>query len=497
MVAGITTPYAQSRSRIIDLNNYIWKYYGQMDMGEDKAKQILESLPNDYWDFVEADTQEFTHGLHTYPATMICPISRNIIKLMQGVYEIHTLMDPFSGSGTVLVEGMLAGIEEIHGNDINPLAIFMSKVKTTPIDERELKLSINELKSNLDSEFFTKSSKIKQIDEKICSEVDVTGKDGWGDRAEDYLQKYLPEEWGLTIKPFKNMGYWVKPKVLIELLVVKKTIESVKDQKIRNFALTAYSEIIRIVSNRRNGEFKMYRMDAEKVQTFNPDVLKEFNKVLDRNVQKMNAFTDKLQKNYDPTIKIHSDNAMILDSIPDNSVDIVITSPPYGDSRTTVAYGEFSKLSLNFLTDVISSTIDINKIDKNLMGGTKYEIKNDLSSSSLYESLEIINNIDPKRAIDVYSFYKDLEQSISAIANKSKSGTYQFWVVGNRTVKKELLRTDKIIAEMGSKYNMSHVITLERRISNKVMPSANSPSNIAGETVTTMNNEHIVVLRKN
>ena len=96
----------------------------------------------------------------------------------------------------------------------------------------------------------------------------------------------------------------------------------------------------------------------------------------------------------------------------------------------------------------------------------------------------------------MFSFYNDLEQSIAAIAKKTKKGGYQFWVVGNRTVKGELLLTDQIISEIANEYNLEHIYTIDRNIINKVMPSLNSPTNESGVKSSTMTNEHIVVLRK-
>ena len=137
-------------------------------------------------------------------------------------------------------------------------------------------------------------------------------------------------------------------------------------------------------------------------------------------------------------------------------------------------------------------------IDKSLMGGTKFRngFEYTIHSKFLRESLEKIKDIDLERAGDVYSFYLDLEKSISAIASKSRSGGYQFWVVGNRTVKGELLLTDRIIAEIAEYYNMDYVYTIDRNIINKVMPSLNSPTNEIGQKSETMTNEHIVILRK-
>ena len=100
--------------------------------------QWLKELPENFWDFKNEDTNAFTHGLHTYPATMIYPISRNIISKVKEIYPINTLLDPFSGSGTVPVEGVLAGIPDIYATDMNPLAILLTEVKSNALYPKKL-----------------------------------------------------------------------------------------------------------------------------------------------------------------------------------------------------------------------------------------------------------------------------------------------------------------------------------------------------------------------
>jgi hypothetical protein len=141
---------------------------------------------------------------------------------------------------------------------------------------------------------------------------------------------------------------------------------------------------------------------------------------------------------------------------------------------------------------------EIMSVDRTLMGGQKYRngFEYTVKSASLRNILEIIKDVDLERAGDVFSFYNDLEQSIAAIAEKTKKDGYQFWVVANRTVKGEVIPTDKIIEEIAQNYGLQYVHTIDRNIVNKVMPSANSPTNEVGKTVSTMTVEHIVVLRK-
>lgn len=462
----------------------------------------LQALPVDYWDFKDSDVREYTHGIHNYPAMMVCPISRNIIKLVKKQRNVDTIFDPFTGSGTVLVEAILAGINTVYGNDINPLALFLSKVKTTKLDITLLQQEVQNLLSRIEDVYSQFCLQIDSVDEVMKNKyfLDLTSKDGWGSNAPYYLEQYKKDNYlNLDIPNFKNIGYWFKPRVILLMALIKSEINKIENKDIRNFVFVAFSETIRFVSNRRNGEFKMFRMPAKKVETFEPDVISEFSTILNRNVVKMNDFVETCsERNCKSKVLIHKNNATSLEDVPDNSIDLVVTSPPYGDSRTTVAYGEYSRLSLQWLDLFELTDKEIMGIDKSLMGGSKFRngFEYTVPSKTLKNSLEKIKDIDLERAGDVYSFYLDLSNSISKIAAKTKKDGYQFWVVGNRTVKGETLLTDVIITEIAEYYGLQHIYTIDRNIINKVMPTQNSPTNESGKKSSTMTNEHIVVLRK-
>ena len=467
-----------------------------------KLISLLQQLPENYWDFKEDDTREYTHGIHSYPAMMVCPISRNIIKIMKGIMPISSLFDPFSGSGTVLVEGLLSGIPNVVGNDINPLALFLAKVKTTQLDISTLQSYANNLLDSIQNRYEQYILQIDSVDDVLTNayELDLTAKHGWGDNAPHYLTEYCEKNnVDINIPSFKNIGYWFKPRVILLLQIIKDEINKIEDKNMRNFAFVAFSESIRLVSNRRNGEFKMFRMPPVEVAKFVPDVINEFSTILQRNIEKMNAFVEACSDTgTNSKVTIFQNNATVLQDVPNESIDLVVTSPPYGDSRTTVAYGEYSRLSLQWLGIDNLSEKEIMGIDKSLMGGAKFRngFEYTIPSQSLRESLFRIKDKDLERAGDVYSFYNDLKNSIKAVSEKTKIGGYHFWVVGNRTVKGELLKTDVIITEIADSYGLEHVYTIDRNIINKVMPSLNSPTNESGVKAETMTNEHIVVLRK-
>jgi SAM-dependent methyltransferase len=74
----------------------------------------------------EEQARAHVHGFHSYPARMHPASARRLVEAfsMQG----ERVLDPFCGSGTVIVEARLAGREAI-GVDANPLAVRLSRLK--------------------------------------------------------------------------------------------------------------------------------------------------------------------------------------------------------------------------------------------------------------------------------------------------------------------------------------------------------------------------------
>jgi hypothetical protein len=129
-----------------------------------------------------------------------------------------------------------------------------------------------------------------------------------------------------------------------------------------------------------------------------------------------------------------------------------------------------------------------------LMGGTKS--RKNINGGLIADYISRINKVDNKRALEVSAFYNDLGYSIQKVAKSVRKGGKTVYVVGNRTVKNIQLPTDQFIAEKFEENGFKHLITYERALSNKSMPSKNSPTNQVGKTVNTMLNEYIVVCEK-
>lgn len=437
-------------------------------------KKIIDELENkiaenpNYLDFLGANTKELSHGYHTYPAMMIPQISREMIELTlkHSDSTIESIYDPFAGSGTTLVEGINAGLKSF-GNDINPLSILMTHAKTTAINPDTL--------SNFIETVFN------QIDE--------------------HKKQFDNGHLELDIPSFPRIDFWFKESVIFDLQIIKDAIYSVENDNVKNFLLAAFTETVRYVSNTRNNEFKLYRMSPDKLEAWNPDVIAIFKKNVTSNEDGNTSLFNKVGDQTEATVKLGS--SMQIDSLyPNESFDLLVTSPPYGDSGTTVAYGQFSRLSLQWLDLDPEVEENIIKLDRIMLGGkvikelTPQEQLSILKSDTLTEIYNSIAAVDQKRALEVLQFYVDLDVVIEQSAKVMKHGSYQYWVVANRTVKGYQIPTDTIIAELFDKYDVIHLHDFYRNIPNKRMPKLNSPTNKKGQLVATMNRETIIMLRK-
>jgi hypothetical protein len=83
----------------------------------------------------EGPDRAHVHGFHAYPARMHPVTAARLVEAF--VPAGGTVLDPFCGSGTVLVEAMLSGRNAV-GTDLNPLAVELADAKTYGRSRAEL-----------------------------------------------------------------------------------------------------------------------------------------------------------------------------------------------------------------------------------------------------------------------------------------------------------------------------------------------------------------------
>ena len=182
--------------------------------------------------FAGVNTQYLTHGLHPYPARMIPQIARRFISEFSAKGDI--VLDPFCGSGGVLVESRLLGRNSI-GIDLNPLAVILAKAKTTPIDPMVLKPAMEKLLADIQAE----------------------------------KQSVFPPD-------IPNLTYWFKEKVINDLALIRHHLFKVKDEIVRIYLMAVFSRTVREVSNTKSREHKLVRIAKDKLEKYNPNVFETF-----------------------------------------------------------------------------------------------------------------------------------------------------------------------------------------------------------------------------
>lgn len=104
---------------------------GEVDRGGDERASEALAHAVDVLPTADADGSDraHVHGFHAYPARAHPVTVRRLVEAFAPDHGV--VLDPFCGSGTVLIEAMLAGRDAI-GTDINPLAAMLARTKTYP-----------------------------------------------------------------------------------------------------------------------------------------------------------------------------------------------------------------------------------------------------------------------------------------------------------------------------------------------------------------------------
>lgn len=396
---------------------------------------------NSKYDFAGQSYSSMYPNLHKYPATMLPQIGVELLKDFN--VKKTNLLDPYCGSGSSFISALEYGIKDFVGFDLNPLAVMITKARLDFIEAKELLEQKNLLLENL------------------C--------------VQNNELDFAP------LSQITNLDFWIEKNAQKDLLHIFSLLKNIQNKQIKNLFTLAFSEALRESSFVRNNEFKLFRM--KDYESYKPSVYEIF-------TRKIEAITHNYLTLYQP--KLQNISFSIFTSAFKQSskkFDTILTSPPYGDSKTTVAYGQFS----TFINEWLGFS-EARKLDSLLLGGKR--ARNLYEKTCIKECISEIAKVDKKRALEISSFYFDLESSIISLLDSINVGGKVFFVVGNRTVKNITLPTDTFIAEIFCANGFKHLTTMKRKISNKAMPLKNSPTNKKGILAHTMNDERIIVCEK-
>lgn len=409
------------------------------------AKKYKSVYTGEY-DFLGEQQKKLYPPFTRYPATL--PPQVALCFLMSADISKNTtrFLDPYCGTGNTLVSAVQAGIGVMDGYDINPFAVLISRART------------------------------RYVHESVIQDFMAT--------MTDMLNETCVIE---SIPDMHNIDYWYDFEVAIQLGKIRAVLLPMKSHMAYPLFAVAFGELVRQFSLTRQSEFKLWRI---------PDITKgkSADMVMPTFYDTANRILEAYRDFYRPQLEIAEPTVMIHDGAfcpSDKQYDVVLTSPPYGDSVSTVSYGQFSLFANIWLG---MNDVSARQLDKTLMGGFPANSLND--NESIRDSLQNVASINAKRALQVSSFYDDLALSIKGVSCAVAQNGYAVYVVANRRAKNIVLPTDQFVAEQFEANGFKHIVTHERVISNKTMASKSASDNIAGHTVDTMTREYIVVMQK-
>lgn len=416
----------------------------------------LHAFEREYGDlaFSGNDGRDLAHDIVQYPAMMVPRMQGGLIDCFRGEGRCTSIVDPFMGSGTILVEAQRRNLH-FRGIDINPYAFLIATVKATPLSGAEL----------------------------VALQADVAARLA-GDKSE------------ALDHDFPGRDKWFRSDVATDLARLRRSIKQVTNVNHRRLMWACLGETVRLSSNSRTSTFKLHiRPEIERSRDIN--AVETFSAVLRRAAGLLKR--ERIEHGSNPqTARL--DLMDVRDAKTPDRADLLVSSPPYGDNGTTVPYGQFSYLALQWidLADVPSGSGDAVKnthaLDTRSLGGGLKDallVRADLEARSpalanFLAGLQAENADNGRKR--VVAFYRDLDAALARCMEMVVEGGYMVWTVGNRRVCGTPVPMDTILRELLEARGCEHVQDLKRVIPSKRMALKNSFAD-------TMVTEMVVVVR--
>lgn len=241
-----------------------------------------------------APRDRLTHGFHSYPARMHWYTAEQLLAAFD--LDGARVLDPFCGSGTVLVEARVAGLASM-GVDLNPLAVRLARLKCDPLDA-EQRTELERLGSEL----------------RARSEERV--------RARENVRAKLPP----------SELRWYDAHVLKEMAGLLEAIQEVESPKLREALTLVFSSLVVKFSRQRSETSEeLFERRIRK------GLVSEF---FERKVFELSDRLEALGEVVHGPMPVvrEGDARWLRDTIPRGSVDLVLTSPPYGGTYDYAAH---------------------------------------------------------------------------------------------------------------------------------------------------------------
>ena len=383
-----------------------------------EKKRQSSNVQTNRIEFSSSRLPKLTHYAFRYPAKFHLPVLRDLIRQYSRLGD--TCLDPFNGAGTLVVEAVANGRNAI-GLDVDPLAVFVSRVKSTRLAPSTLEKHTHQFLEEIQKRF----SNDKLLQKNILNDI--------GESA--YARRLEVED--LEPPPIPKLDHWFRKSVIVQLARIKAIANSMEvEENIRNFFLLCFASIIRKCSNAdpipvsglevtsymRQKEADGREIDVERImiQTTQNCLVgaKEY-------FESTSPDTTIVNEVFDARNLAHSEY----------DADVVITSPPY---QNAVDYYRRHQLEM-FWLGLVSSALERQQLIPNYLGRTGVAKKNLPPSCTVVGSIgrswmQQIEETSHRRSMDFFHYYSGMHDFLTGVATLLRAGSPLVMVVGNNTI---------------------------------------------------------------
>jgi SAM-dependent methyltransferase len=386
--------------------------------------------------------------IHSFPARMAPEVVLEQAKLLP---SNSVVLDPMSGSGTVLRVVTEYGHKGI-GFDMDPLAVLMAKVWTTPIDPKLLQDAATELVENA-TQVSLEECKLQWIEDD-------------------------PETQGF-------IRYWFAE------------MQSADLQRLSFFLQQSQNEIgdaLRLALSRIIVTSKGGASLAQDTSHSRPHRVRDTNEyaVMPGFISSANRLGSLLSKQMPSgNADIRIGDARHMPYIAASSVDCVITSPPY---LNAIDYLRGHKFSLVWLGHSIT---ELRQIRSNSIGTERgLDLNTEPFFNNLAEFLATVQTLPPRIQRIIHRYLFDIHRMLSELYRVLKSGGKAILVIGNSQIRGIFVQNSLAILRLAEQIGFEPVLVQERDIpfNRRYLPPPADGSGLEFER--RMHKEIILTLRK-
>lgn len=410
---------------------------------------------NSDWAFEDfRSTEQWTHGYHRYPAKFLPNVVKKIIE-DYAPNNCNIIADLFAGCGTTLVEAKSHGKLSI-GTDINPVAQLITRVKTTPIIPEKLANAYDSLISHFED--FKES---------------------------DYS----------NIQKHERLDYWFFPKEKAQIAFLFESVSNMPvETTIKEFFYVCISHILKNCSRWLQSSTKPQVDKNKNIPNPFEEFIRHCSKMMKSNEEFYNYLKEMECLSTKCEILLEDARHTTIDS---QSVDMIITSPPY---VTSYEYADIHQLTAYWM-NYVSNMVEFRK----LFIGTSYSNNKSLEVKGSLQAQTIVNALAEKNkhiAYNVAQYFNDMQNAANEMSRILVSNGRACIVIGNTKIKDVQIKSAEVFCELLENAGLHKEEVIKRSIPHKLMPTLRDSKTGKFTKLDNPNckkvypNEYIIIMKK-